>query len=641
MASTPRKKAAPAATRRTATLSSAAAVTAVPSSHEPALEARSSSAPSRGRRQAAAAAAATAAIVAKPTRKRTRAAASADDGDHPNEPQVEAVPAEKRPIKRARTASDAATASSSGYMTRARSRASVLDQVPSSSVAAPAPARSTGEIHALAKHATRKVTTAASAAPKSRKTTTATTTTTTADGVKWGRSRPRKAPLPQESADAMVVDSVPVAAEQASSEQTGQPMDEVPDPPEVPPESPPTLSLLPPTVDTPATAMWTPRRRRWSSGGVKLLDSVPEPVAESAAANTARSIRSISETARSILSITDINATAPPAPHTTTGLTPFVDASSWSVAKPRQVASPLTATSTPTAQSVKREPRRPSTVAVHRFTGAHADPPTVSRAALALFTPNRRPALARSVSFSASKQVLLTHSPCEYDRKSIESTRSKRSKGVISTDGYRSLMRSLDEYKLTEMQVHPASKGNTRIMMSGRRGAGTPRGAPVVSPVNPEAEAMRANSFLQAIMASPEGSSAIAAVTAPSPLEDDNTAVTHEAEFKAPQAPAPVPASASPIVAEDEGEEDDDAETVYHPSAATTPSHSARPMRVHAVAGSNAAPPVATPTTLLSHVFSAVGSIWSRLSTPGAARGRASARLVVEFQSDLENNPFA
>ncbi|KAJ3360751.1 hypothetical protein GGF32_008016 [Allomyces javanicus] len=638
MAVTPRKKEAPAAARRTATSSSSATgATTVTASQEPA----SSSAPSRGRRQAAAAAtAATAAIVAKPTRKRTRAAATADDDDHFNEPQAEAAPAEKRPIKRARTTSDAATASSSGYMTRARSRASVLDQAPSSSVTAPAPAQSTGEIHAPAKRAARKTTTttATSAAPKSRKTTT-TTTTTTPDGVKRGRGRPRKTPLPKESDDAMVVDSVPVAAEQgkpeqATSEQTEQPMDEVPDPPEVPPESPPTLPLPPPPVDTPATAMWTPRRRRWSSGGVKLLDSVPEPVAEIAA-----------NAARSILSITDINATAPPAPHTTTGLSPYVDASSWSVAKPPpQVASPLSVPSTPTAQSVKREPRRPSTVAVHRFTGTHADLPTASRAALALFTPNRRPALARSVSFSASKQVLLTHSPCEYDRKSIESTRSKRSKGVISTDGYRSLMRSLDEYKLTEMQVHPASKQNTRIMMSGRRGAGTPRGAPVVSPVNPEAEAMRANSFLQAIMASPKGSSAIAAVTAVSPLEDDNADVAHEAEFKAPQAPAPVPALASTAVAEDDGNDEDDAETVYHPSAATTPSHSARPMRVHAIAGESTAPPATTPTaptSLFSHVFSAVGSMWSRLSTPGAARGRASARPVVEFQSDLENNPFA
>ncbi|KAJ3348455.1 hypothetical protein GGF32_006225 [Allomyces javanicus] len=636
MAVTPRKKAAPAAARRIATSSST--VTTVTASQEPAPEA-SSLAPSRGRRQVATATAATAAIVATPTRKRTRAAASADDDNHSNKTQAEAVPAEKRPIKRARTTSDAATASSSGYMTRARSRASSLDQAPSSSMAAPAPAQSTGEIHAPAKRAGRKTTTttATSAAPKSRKT----TTTTTADGVKRGRGRPRKTPLPKESDDAMIVDSVPVAAEQetpeqATSEQTApeQLMDEVPDPPEVPPESPPTPSLPPPPVDTPATAMWTPRRRRWSSGGVKLLDSVPEPVAEIAA-----------NAARSILSITDINATAPPAPHTATGLTPFVDASSWSVAKPPpQVASPLSVPSTPTAQSVKREPRRPSTVAVHRFTGTHADPPTASRAALALFTPNRRPALARSVSFSASKQVLLMHSPCEYDRKSIESTRSKRSKGVISTDGYRSLMRSLDEYKLTEMQVHPASKQNTRIMMSGRRGAGTPRGAPVVSPVNPEAEAMRANSFLQAIMASPEGSSAIAAVTALSPLKDDIADVAHEAEFKALQAPAPVPALASTAVAEDDGNDEDDAETVYHPSAATTPSHSARPMRVHAIAGESAAPPATTPTaptSLFSHVFSAVGSMWSRLSTPGAARGRASARPVVEFQSDLENNPFA
>ncbi|KAJ3374430.1 hypothetical protein GGF31_007206 [Allomyces arbusculus] len=635
MASSPRKKAAPAAARRAATSSSSAAATTVTASQEPAPEA-SSSAPSRGRRQAAtAAAAATAAIVAKPTRKRTRAAAPAEDDDHLHKPQAEAVPTEERPVKRARTTSYAAVASSSGYMTRARSRASALDNVPSSSVAAPAPARSTGEIHAPVKRAARKMTMpTASAAPKSRKT----TTTSTTDGVKRGRGLPRKTPWPKESHDAMVVDSVPVPAEQAASEQvtpvqSEQPIDEVPDPPEVPPESPPTLPLPPPLVDTPATAMWTPRRRRWSSGGVKLLDSVPEPPAELAAA---------ADTTRSILSITDINATAPPAPHTTTGLTPFVDASSWSVAKP-QVASPLSVPSTPTTQSVKREPRRPSTVAVQRFTGAHADPPTASRAALALFTPNRRPALARSVSFSASKQVLLTHSPCEYDRKSIESTRSKRSKGVISTEGYRSLMRSLDEYKLTEMQVHPASKQNTRIMMSGRRGAGTPRGAPVVSPVNPEAEAMRANSFLQAIMASPEGSSAIAAVTAPSPLEDDTTPTT-QAEFKAPVAPAPVPASASPAAADDDGSDEDDAETVYHPSAATTPSHSARPLRVHAATGSSAAPPATTPmapTSLFSHVFSAVGSMWSRLSTPGAARGRASARPVVEFQSDLENNPFA
>ncbi|KNE54192.1 hypothetical protein AMAG_00187 [Allomyces macrogynus ATCC 38327] len=570
-----------------------------------------------------------------PTRKRTRAAPSAEDDDHLNEPQAEAGPVEKRPVKRARTTPYDNTASSAGYMTRARYRASALDQAPSSSVAAPAPARSTGEIHAPAKRAARKTTTttvaSAASASKSRKTT---TTSTTADGVKRGRGRPRKTPLPKESDDAIVVDSVPVAAEQAALEQTEQPMDQVPDPPEVPPESPPTLLLPLPPVDTPVTAMWTPRRRRWSSGGVKLLDSVPEPAAESAAA---------ANMTRSILSITDINAAAPPAPHTTTGLTPFVDASSWSVAKPPQVASPLSVPSTPTAQSVKREPRRPSTVAVHRFTGTHADPPTASRAALALFTPNRRPALARSVSFSASKQVLLTHSPCEYDRKSIESTRSKRSKGVISTDGYRSLMRSLDEYKLTEMQVHPASKQNTRIMMSGRRGAGMPRGAPVASPVDPEAEAMRANSFLQAILSSPEGSSAIAVVTAPSPLEDDTTPTAQD-ELKAPQAPAPAPASASPDAAEDDGEDDDDAETVYHPSAATTPSHSARPMRVHAVAGSSAAPPSTTPTaptSLFSHVFSAVGSMWSRLSTPGAARGRASARPVVQFQSDLENNPFA
>lgn len=96
-----------------------------------------------------------------------------------------------------------------------------------------------------------------------------------------------------------------------------------------------------------------------------------------------------------------------------------------------------------------------STSRIHRSFNAFAgDSPTGQH------TPKQK-----SVQFPSSpsraQKVHYTHSPHDYDRRSLVSTKLKRSAGVISKENWRKLFYKLDEFKLAEMNCHENSKENT------------------------------------------------------------------------------------------------------------------------------------------------------------------------------------
>ncbi|KAL7746403.1 hypothetical protein RI367_008247 [Sorochytrium milnesiophthora] len=69
----------------------------------------------------------------------------------------------------------------------------------------------------------------------------------------------------------------------------------------------------------------------------------------------------------------------------------------------------------------------------------------------------------RSVRFSKHSTVLQTYSPCEYDRKVAATAIAKRKRNIITSENWRRMLGSLDEYKLKEMPVHHSARSSVRL----------------------------------------------------------------------------------------------------------------------------------------------------------------------------------